>query len=247
MRQLRRSDIEEPSGWDEAVTNGLKDRDSFERKARTFERLALASDIRQEGFKRYAPEELSGQSDPRFKSIWTGHKPVKTALHNWTEGKCAYCEKQIERDRLTQVEHFKPKSLFPSKAYDFRNYFPACGGCNGLKSNKWPSSGSYVRPDRRGVEKLFEFQDDGSVHNPTGRVDVASTIKDFGLDRRTLRRERRIQIEELKADIQDTIDEGVTPNVVKRLLERKIERVREAKVRYGQASLQALLRMRENL
>ena len=46
--------------------------------------------------------------------------------------RCMYCEDSA----ADEVEHFKPKDLYPEVAFVWRNYLYACGGCNGGKDNR---------------------------------------------------------------------------------------------------------------
>ena len=56
-------------------------------------------------------------------------------------GLCAYCE---ERSR-GEIDHFRPKSLFPESVYSWSNWLFACHDCNNAKGWKWPVGG-YVDP-----------------------------------------------------------------------------------------------------
>jgi uncharacterized protein (TIGR02646 family) len=109
--------------------------------------------------------------------------------------KCTYCEGPINAPRAAHVEHFKPKTLFPSQAYEWTNYFLGCAGCNGAKSNKWPKHGGYVRPDKGDPSSHFVFEVNGTVKaaQPGGAAD--RTLEDFDLKREWLADERRQNIE----------------------------------------------------
>jgi uncharacterized protein (TIGR02646 family) len=47
--------------------------------------------------------------------------------------RCMYCEDAP----ADEVEHFRPKNLYPELVFDWSNYLYACGICNGPKNNKW--------------------------------------------------------------------------------------------------------------
>ena len=57
------------------------------------------------------------------------------------ENLCVYCEEVCRGE----VDHFRPKSLFPELVYEWSNWVLACHDCNQSKSNKWPALG-YVNP-----------------------------------------------------------------------------------------------------
>ncbi len=50
------------------------------------------------------------------------------------QGRCCYCE----LSQPDEVEHVRPKDLYPESAFEWENYVFACGICNGTwKSNKF--------------------------------------------------------------------------------------------------------------
>ena len=50
-------------------------------------------------------------------------------------GKCAACGLGPEHGCILEVDHIKPRSLFPQLAFDPENLQVLCRGCNGGKSN----------------------------------------------------------------------------------------------------------------
>lgn len=69
------------------------------------------------------------------------------------ERRCTYCETSI----ADQVEHVRPRSLFPEHVFVWRNYIYACRPCNVLKGNSYPRRvGDVVRnvarPPRAPIE-----------------------------------------------------------------------------------------------
>lgn len=50
---------------------------------------------------------------------------------------CGYCEKLC----IGEVDHFRPKTLFPQYVYVWNNWIYACNDCNKFKGVKWPSKG----------------------------------------------------------------------------------------------------------
>jgi uncharacterized protein (TIGR02646 family) len=48
-------------------------------------------------------------------------------------GRCAYCEDSA----ASEVEHVRPKSLYPEATFSWPNYVFACGPCNRPKSNRF--------------------------------------------------------------------------------------------------------------
>jgi len=60
---------------------------------------------------------------------------VRTKLTEMCNGprRCMYCEDSV----ADEVEHFKPKDLYPDVVFSWANYLFACGPCNGPKNNKF--------------------------------------------------------------------------------------------------------------
>lgn len=50
---------------------------------------------------------------------------------------CCYCEGQIDEVSFEQIEHRKPKSIYPEYAFDWDNLHLACQKCNTNKRDKW--------------------------------------------------------------------------------------------------------------
>ncbi len=62
-------------------------------------------------------------------------KVVRTSLADMCAGarRCGYCEDSVG----DEVEHIKPKDLYPQKVFVWENYLFACGQCNGGKNNRF--------------------------------------------------------------------------------------------------------------
>ena len=75
----------------------------------------------------------------RFESLnRRGHSTfdtVKATLTQMCSGarRCCYCEDSA----ADEVEHIRPKSLYPELAFAWVNYLYACGPCNGPKNNRF--------------------------------------------------------------------------------------------------------------
>jgi len=74
-----------------------------------------------------------------FSSYNTGRnrtfKQVRQVLTEMCSGarRCAYCEDSV----ADEVEHIKPKDLYPESVFVWENYLYACGPCNGPKNNQF--------------------------------------------------------------------------------------------------------------
>lgn len=204
MRKLDRNVAPEPPTWQKTAQAAVPNFAKFIAAATAFEALPLNDPDRRNGFTAYAPHALpKSNGKAYFKSVWGKHKEPIAKISGW---QCAYCECTINSERVGQVEHFKPKSLFPLSAYDWDNYLLACGGCNGPKSNNWPLAAAYVRPDDTAFDPAlhFTFKPDGDV-DPIS-PDAFETVRDFELKRKLLLDDRKKFIELARSQIKNIVE-----------------------------------------
>lgn len=207
MIRLDRAGVKTPKDWKRRVDDALApNAAAFRKKARAFQKLSEQSAKRKKGFAAYAPTTLpkNAKGKREFPAVWQKHQEVRESIATMSFGHCAYCQSSVSSNHAGkgekekppgQIEHFKPKSRFPSQAYVVGNYFLACASCNVAKSDKWPSCG-YVRPDRGSPEKRFVFHEDGTISAARRRdAQATSTITDLGLDRYWLNEHRKNAIE----------------------------------------------------
>ena len=64
-------------------------------------------------------------------------KKTVEQLKKMFKGCCAYCEGSYEGTSYPQIEHFKPKSLYPELMFDYNNMNLACQICNMTKLDKY--------------------------------------------------------------------------------------------------------------
>lgn len=91
--------------------------------------------VRQPGrtFLEEVPKPTSRQWSHR--SYWRKRK-ISLALHDAYGGICAYSCHWIPYDTGGRsVEHFRPKTLYPGEAYEWRNYRLVCSTLNGRKGD----------------------------------------------------------------------------------------------------------------
>lgn len=58
------------------------------------------------------------------------HPEVKAALRAMFAEKCAYCEHAISVGYYGDIEHFRPKALFPDQTFSWTNLLFSCAICN---------------------------------------------------------------------------------------------------------------------
>ncbi|MFF7708243.1 hypothetical protein [Pseudomonas sp. NPDC007930] len=76
----------------------------------------------------------------RAKARWASKparvfQPIKQQLARLCSGntRCVYCEDSM----ADEIEHMRPKDLYPEQCFQWANYVLACGPCNGPKNNRF--------------------------------------------------------------------------------------------------------------
>ena len=82
----------------------------------------------------YCQDRTGSRPTPRWRQF---HEDLSRAF----SGLCGYCEEYTDGD----IDHFRPRSKFPSLVYEWGNWILACQYCNRTKSSKWPDEG-YIDP-----------------------------------------------------------------------------------------------------
>jgi uncharacterized protein (TIGR02646 family) len=81
---------------------------------------------------------------------------VRSKLTEMCSGarRCCYCEDSA----ADEVEHIKPKDLYPQEVFLWENYLYACGPCNGPKNNQFAifeyQTGTHVNISRKRGESI---------------------------------------------------------------------------------------------
>jgi uncharacterized protein (TIGR02646 family) len=80
--------------------------------------------------------ELTSEFDKdKSKSVWKKYY-ITEPLLKMSFGKCCFCESDVnEESKYMEVEHFHPKSLYPSEVVKWDNLLPICKRCNGIKND----------------------------------------------------------------------------------------------------------------
>ncbi len=97
------------------------------------------------------PEFLThSTSETRYRD-----KNVVGVLWEMQHGKCCYCEMRLPPEgAMKNVEHFRPKSIFPSLKNEWNYLLLACVQCNVQKSDKFP-----VIINTNGNPEIVDFQE----------------------------------------------------------------------------------------
>lgn len=66
--------------------------------------------------------------------VWREVESLSESLLGFSNNKCAYCERKLNRGTLT-VEHFHPRKSAPKEVLEWNNLLPCCKECNTNKDN----------------------------------------------------------------------------------------------------------------
>ncbi|MCU0425253.1 MAG: HNH endonuclease [Candidatus Kapabacteria bacterium] len=102
------------------------------------------------------PHEITPEEEQRLteeykqegKSVWR-EDYIVDALLAMSNKKCVYCERQIAKGSPTlHIDHFHPKSLYPSEVVVWENLLPACSDCNTHKGKHDTKAAPILNPTR---------------------------------------------------------------------------------------------------
>lgn len=154
---------------------------------------------------------------------------VKEHLVAEAYGKCVYCESKITHVYFGDVEHIKPKALFPAERLDISNLTLACALCNNAKGDYWDDHLPLLNP----------FTDDPSeellclgylLARRPGSARARLTIERLQLNRQALLERRRERIELLQP-LADQYAQAA-PGPLKNLLEAELRRQAQSASEY---------------
>jgi len=143
--------------------------------------------------------------------------------------RCMFCSGSEASD----VEHYRPKAIFPELAMTWENYLWSCTPCNRGKLNRFPPDtgpgGRFVNPLHENVWDFF-FIDafgiltprfDRAANAPNGR---AVTTRDFlSLNRDAVQVSRQQRIKNLKEAVADTMKLMAARKLTKKAARERVE------------------------
>lgn len=121
---------------------------------------------------------------------------VRKALVDMYRSCCCYCEGLLGTQSYGQIEHLRPKSIFPELTYEWENLHWSCEICNGKKNDQWDNDFPILDPTVDDIDKFMQY------NTRTGEYDAVDnnrralfTINAVALNRQTLCQKRqRIRI-----------------------------------------------------
>ncbi|MBI4750676.1 MAG: hypothetical protein HY774_19495 [Acidobacteria bacterium] len=124
--------------------------------------------------------------------------------------RCMFCSS----NEPSQVEHYRPKAIFPTLTFVWENYLWACGICNLAKLDQFPTEEHQrlINPLDENVWDYFLLDEEHG--QPIARWDVAlndknpravKTLEILNLEREGLERPRKARLKNLKQQINDSL------------------------------------------
>lgn len=108
---------------------------------------------------------------------------IKNSLFDSSLQKCAFCETKPGESGNIEVEHFAPKSIYPTMTFKWENFLPACRKCNESKDDHDTIKEPIVNPYDLDPEEVFHYKDIKISANDNLYKEIGElTIKVCGLN-----------------------------------------------------------------
>jgi uncharacterized protein (TIGR02646 family) len=127
--------------------------------------------------------------------------------------RCMFCSGSEASD----VEHYRPKAVFPEDAMTWENYLWSCTSCNRPKGDRFPpdtEEGGRILNPREDDPWQFFFIDEFGILTPvydptTNALDsrATSTRDILKLNRDALQESRLSRLEDLKRQVRELVDQ----------------------------------------
>ncbi len=101
---------------------------------------------------------------------------LKTALIKDINDRCSYCGEERISTSTGEIDHFLPRSNFPSKKCEWTNLFWSCSKCNKHKLNKFygkdehKNTGKLEHKPLKFDEDNYKFEDNFSINTFSGEI-----------------------------------------------------------------------------
>jgi len=127
------------------------------------------------------------------------HPQIKEAVIKETRGKCCYCESKVSHVYPGDIEHIKPKSIFPEFTFAWDNLAFVCSKCNNKKRDYYSQNGgvNILNPySENPLNHLYSF---GPMIMHVNNSKIGEfTWKKLDLNRMSLIEKRKEKIESIQ-------------------------------------------------
>jgi uncharacterized protein (TIGR02646 family) len=144
--------------------------------------------------------------------------------------RCMYCS----GSEASNVEHFRPKAIFPERAMDWNNLLWVCGICNQKKGDHFPPDTEpgemIINPVESNPWDYFFIDEFGNLteiwRSDLNDIDprAKSTMVHLGLGREALQLVRQERLQDLRSQISDSVELFTAGSVSKNELRIRIRR-----------------------
>ena len=152
--------------------------------------------------------------------------------------RCAYCdvhEAEWGGYRHFQIEHFRPRKLYPWLEAEYTNLLYACDVCNCFKGSDWPSDNpqpdtrAYLDPCLYDFAEQFAVHEDGAIEGATEAARYMVEALHLNRPQLKLLRQRRRREEEIHStllqifrEVETRVLAFPTPSARERVLSKLI-------------------------
>lgn len=170
-----------------------------------------------DNFEKWTDDFVSArQRNPKHQFSWRKqdcYQAIRKRLSEMTQAHCAFCDGRIGTESRETVEHFRPKSRFPSLAYQWENLFPCCDRCQSQKRELFEEG--LLKPD----DPEFAFTRYFVANYKTGEIKPSPhadqqaqyrakiTIRIYGLDLPERNKARKREWEQFYRDPKPFLDD----------------------------------------
>lgn len=145
---------------------------------------------------------------------------IKEALEKETYGKCMYCEGYIGAVSYSHIEHFRPKTLYPEKTFEWENLGLGCQICNTNKHDAFDEALPYIDPYNENPDDHFIFLGTMMMQKP-GCARAENMKNQLKLNRSDLMEQRKEAIERVTNLVERY--KGEKAPAIKKMLRKNIE------------------------
>lgn len=158
------------------------------------------------------------------------HPDIKSAVIQDSHGKCIYCESEITSISYGDIEHLKPKSVYPELTFEWDNLGLACTKCNVKKNNNFDSALPYINPYLEDPEDFFMALSIYIYSKPESKRGKITELS-LELNRPELLESRKERIELIRSLVENYVSE--TNVSLKKLLLDQIKKELSPKKPYS--------------
>lgn len=141
----------------------------------------------------------TGEEIPQSLKDKYRHPEIKDRVTQETSGKCCYCESKVSHIYPGDIEHIKPKSVFPQLTFDWNNLTFVCSKCNNSKHDYYNEIGgvNIINPYTENPQDHLHSFGPMIMHINSSKIGEF-TWKKLGLNRLSLIEKRKEKIESIQ-------------------------------------------------